>query len=29
MATRKPVIATRVGGMPEVVADQESGLLVP
>ena len=29
MATRKPVIASRVGGMPEVVADQESGLLVP
>ena len=29
MASRKPVIATRVGGMPEVVADQETGLLVP
>ena len=29
MATRKPVIASRVGGMPEVVADQESALLVP
>src|SRR5262249_14864068 len=29
MATRKPVIASRVGGMPEVVADKESGLLVP
>jgi len=29
MATRKPVIASRVGGMPEVVGDQESGLLVP
>src|SRR5215472_5560344 len=29
MATRKPVIASRVGGMPEVVTDQESGLLVP
>jgi len=29
MATRKPVIASCVGGMPEVVADQESGLLVP
>jgi glycosyltransferase involved in cell wall biosynthesis len=28
MATRKPVIASRVGGMPEVVAEQESGLLV-
>jgi L-malate glycosyltransferase len=29
MATRKPVIASHVGGMPEVVADQGSGLLVP
>jgi glycosyltransferase involved in cell wall biosynthesis len=29
MATRKPVIASRVGGMPEVVVDQETGLLVP
>ena len=29
MASRKPVIASRVGGMPEVVADQETGLLVP
>jgi len=29
MAARKPVIASRVGGMPEVVADDESGLLVP
>lgn len=29
MATRKPVIASSVGGMPEVVADRESGLLVP
>jgi glycosyltransferase involved in cell wall biosynthesis len=29
MATGKPVIASRVGGMPEVVADKESGLLVP
>ena len=28
MATRKPVIASRVGGMPEVVVDQETGLLV-
>ena len=29
MASRKPVIATRVGGMPEIVVDGESGLLVP
>jgi glycosyltransferase involved in cell wall biosynthesis len=29
MAIGKPVIASRVGGMPEVVADLETGLLVP
>jgi len=28
MAYRKPVIATRVGGIPEVVADNESGWLI-
>ena len=26
---RRPVVATRVGGLPEVVADEETGLLVP
>jgi glycosyltransferase involved in cell wall biosynthesis len=29
MAGRKPVIATRVGGMPEVVVHNTTGLLVP
>lgn len=29
MAASKPVIATRVGGTPEVVRDGETGLLVP
>lgn len=29
MAARKPVIATAVGGMPEIVADGKSGFLVP
>jgi glycosyltransferase involved in cell wall biosynthesis len=29
MAASKPVIATRVGGIPEVVIDGRSGLLVP
>ena len=29
MATGVPVVATRVGGVPEIVADEESALLVP
>jgi glycosyltransferase involved in cell wall biosynthesis len=29
MARRKPVVATAVGGIPEVLADDVSGLLVP
>lgn len=29
LAARRPVIASRVGGIPEIVVDGESGLLVP
>jgi glycosyltransferase involved in cell wall biosynthesis len=29
MACAKPIVATTAGGMPEVVADRETGLLVP
>lgn len=29
MAAGKPAIATRVGGVPEIVADEQTGLLVP
>ena len=29
MACRKPVVATRVGGIPEIVFDRETGSLVP
>jgi glycosyltransferase involved in cell wall biosynthesis len=29
MAARKPVVVTRVGGMPEIVVEGETGLMVP
>jgi glycosyltransferase involved in cell wall biosynthesis len=29
MAARKPVVVTRIGGMPEIVVDGETGLIVP
>ena len=29
MATGRPVIAARIGGLPEIVADGETGILVP
>ncbi|MCX7927271.1 MAG: glycosyltransferase family 4 protein [Candidatus Omnitrophica bacterium] len=29
MAMAKPVIATKVGGIPEIIKDKESGILVP
>ena len=29
MVLRKPVVATRIGGVPELVADGETGLIVP
>jgi len=29
MATGKPVIASRIGGLPDIVADGETGILIP
>ena len=29
MAAARPVVATRVGGVPEIVGDRRSGLVVP
>jgi glycosyltransferase involved in cell wall biosynthesis len=29
MSMKKPVIASRVGGIPEIIGDEENGLLVP
>jgi glycosyltransferase involved in cell wall biosynthesis len=29
MALGRPIVATRVGGMPEAIGDRESGWLVP
>lgn len=29
LAARKPVVATRVGGIPEIIRDEQDGLLVP
>lgn len=29
MAMRKPIVATAVGGVPEVVVNQQTGILVP
>jgi glycosyltransferase involved in cell wall biosynthesis len=29
LALRRPVVATRVGGIPEIIRERETGLLVP
>lgn len=29
MATGKPIIATKVGGLPEIIRDEENGFLIP